>query len=74
MIPEVVPQTVPLFAAELVETGECLAYLHLTGYHAALNSAKIEVGAVHLYETTLQARSQADFSVLPADLPKIVAT
>jgi len=53
MIPEVVPQTVPLFAAELVETGECLAYLHLTGYHAALNSAKIEVGAVHLYETTL---------------------
>ena len=35
MPPADLPADMPPFSADLVESGEILAYLHLTGYHAA---------------------------------------
>jgi len=50
--PEVLPPTFPAWAGDLIESGESLAYLHLSGNHAALDDS-IKVGSLHTYETTL---------------------
>ena len=39
--PEALPPKVPLFLADLVESSECLAYLHLCGNHVAMDAKVI---------------------------------
>lgn len=54
----------PPFAAGLIESGEALAYLHLTGSHAAMAAAKLDadVGSVHTYETSMPSDPETKIS------------
>lgn len=53
----------PAFASELVESGEALCYLHLSGNHAAIEGESLDarVGGVHRYETKV-GDSTVDYS------------